>query len=211
MQGVLFEFDEQCNQAFCTLKEKLISAPIVVTLDWELPFELMCDASDYVVGVVLGQKNEKVFLCYLPCKQNFERSTTLNEAQLNYATTEKEFLAMVFAFDKFWPYLIGNKVIVHTDHSAIKYLLTKNDAKPRLIRWVLLLQEFDVEIKDNKRTKKNLVENHLSRLEGPKNKVQINDNSLEEKLLAISDSNLVPWFPDYVKEEVLRRLKELLM
>ena len=84
----------------------------------------------------------------------YHASKNLNEAQLNYATTEKEFLAMVFAFDKFWPYLIGNKVIVHTDHSAIKYLLTKNDAKPRLIRWVLLLQEFDVEIKDNKRTKK---------------------------------------------------------
>ena len=61
-------------------------------------------------------------------------SRTLNEAQLNYATTEKELLAIVFAFDKFQPYLIGNKVIVHTNHSAIKYILTKKDAKPRLIR-----------------------------------------------------------------------------
>ena len=66
--------------------------------------------------------------------------------QLNYATTEKELLAVVFAFDKFKPYLIGNKVIVFTDHSVIKYLMTKKDVKPRLIRWVILLQEFDVNI-----------------------------------------------------------------
>ena len=58
---------------------------------------------------------------------------------VNYATTEKELLTIAFAFDKFRPYLIGNKVIVHTDHSAIKYLMTKKDTKLRLIRWVLLL------------------------------------------------------------------------
>ena len=88
-------------------------------------------------------------------------------------------------------------MIVHTDHSAIKYLLIEKDAKPRLIRWVLLLQEFDVEIKDKKGTE-NLVADHLSRLEGPKNKVQINDNFPDEQLLVVSNSSLVPWFVDYV-------------
>ena len=90
----------------------------------------------------------------------------LNDAQLNYATTEKELLAVVFTFEKFRPYLIGNKVIVFIDHSVIKYLMTKKDAKPRLIWWVLLLQEFDVEIRDKKGSK-NMVADHLLRLETP--------------------------------------------
>ena len=133
VQGAPFEFDDQCLKAFLFLKEKLVSAPIVVAPDWNLPFELMCDVSDYAIGVVLGQKRERTFQVI------YYASRTLNDAQLNYATTEKELLAIFFAFDKFRPYLIGNRVIVHTDHSAIKYLMTKKDAKPRLIRWVLLL------------------------------------------------------------------------
>jgi hypothetical protein len=95
----------------------------------------MCDASDYAVGAVLGQRKEGwVHAVYYASK-------TLNEAQLNYATTQKELLTVVFAFEKFRSY---------TDHVAIKYLLAKRDAKPRLIRWILLLQEFDVEIRDKK-------------------------------------------------------------
>ena len=74
----------------------------------------------------------------------------VNSPQLNYATTEKELLAMVFAMDKFRSYLVGAKVIVYTDHAALKYLLTKKDANPRLTRWILLLQEFDLEITDKK-------------------------------------------------------------
>jgi hypothetical protein len=73
---------------------------------------------------------------------------------LNYATTEKELLAMVFAIDKFRSYLVGAKVIVYSDHAALKYLLTNKDAKPWLIRWILLLQEFDIDIRDKKRSRK---------------------------------------------------------
>ena len=133
MQGVSFEFNEPCLHAFELLKKKLTSAPIVVALDWNLPFELMCDASDFTVGAVLGHRKEKVIYAI------YYASRTLNDEQLNYATTEKELLAVVFVFDKFRPYHIGNKGIMFTDDSAIKYLMTKKDAKPRLIRWVLLL------------------------------------------------------------------------
>ena len=104
----------------------------------------------------------------------------------------------MFVFDKFRSYLIGNRVIVYTDHSAIKYLMTKKDAKPRLIRWVLLLQEFDLEIKNKKGTK-NLVANHLSRLKGPSKEIQINDDFPDEQLLAIEDKKPVPWFADLVR------------
>ena len=191
VQGTPFEFDAQCMRAFSVLKDKLVLTPIVVAPDWSFPFELICDASDYAIGSVLGQKRERIFQVI------YYESRTLNDAQLNYATTEKELLAIVFAFDKFRPYLIGNKVVVHTNHFAIKYLMTKKDAKPRLIRWVLLLQEFDLEIKD-KKGMENLVADHLSWLEGASDEVQVNDDFPDEQLLAIGDKRVVPWFADYV-------------
>ena len=97
----------------------------------------MCDASNYAVGTVLGQRKDgKLHAIYYACK-------TLDPSQMNYATIEKELLAVVFAIEKFRSYLLGLKVIVHTDHAALSYLMAKKDGKPRLIRWILLLQEFD--------------------------------------------------------------------
>ena len=127
----------------------------------------------------------------------------MNDAQSNYATIKKELLAIVFSFDKFRPYLISNKVIVHTDHSAIKYLMTKKEAKSRLIQWVLLLQEFDLEIKDKKGTE-NLVADHLSQLERTRDEVNVNDDFPDEQLLAIDDKKSVPWFADYVNNLVAK-------
>ena len=87
----------------------------------------------------------------------------MNEAQRNYTTTEKELLAIVFALNKFRAYLVGSFIVVFTDHSVLKYLLTKQDAKARLIRWILLIQEFNLQIRDKKGVE-NVVADHLSRL-----------------------------------------------
>ncbi|GJW77731.1 reverse transcriptase domain-containing protein [Tanacetum coccineum] len=139
-----FIFLTECREAFKTLKKKLTEAPILVAPDWDLPFEIMCDASDFAVGAVLGQRKTKHF------QPIHYASKTMTEAQTHYTTTEKELLAVEYAFEKFRPYLVLSKTIVYTDHSALKYLLAKQDAKLRLLRWILLLQEFDVEIHDKK-------------------------------------------------------------
>ncbi|XP_048615530.1 uncharacterized protein LOC125588292 [Brassica napus] len=108
-----FHFDEECMEAFKNLKNALISAPIVQPPDWDLPFEIMCDASDFAVGAVLGQKRDK------KSHVIYYASRTLDEAQAKYSTTEKELLAIVFAFEKFRSYLVGSKVTVYTDHAAL--------------------------------------------------------------------------------------------
>ncbi|GKA09153.1 reverse transcriptase domain-containing protein [Tanacetum coccineum] len=159
--------------------------------NWNLPFELMCDASDFAVGAVLGQKDGKNF------HPIYFASKTLNSAQQKYTVTEKELMAVVFAFDKFRSYLILSKTIVHTDHSALRHLFKKQDAKPRLIRWILLLQEFDIEIKDRKGTK-NVAADHLSRLENDETSddSEVDDNFPGETLMEINTKN-EPWFADF--------------
>ncbi|GJV74371.1 reverse transcriptase domain-containing protein [Tanacetum coccineum] len=155
-----FIFSDECIQAFQTLKKKLTEAPILIALNWDLPFELMCDASDFAIGAVLGKRHEKHF------RPIHYASKTMNEAESHYTMTEKEMLAVVYAFEKFRSYLILNKSIVYTDHSALKYLFAKKDPKARLLRWVLLLQEFSFKVIDTKGAE-NLAVSHLSRLENP--------------------------------------------
>ncbi|CAN6570933.1 unnamed protein product [Malus baccata var. baccata] len=130
-KDVSFEFNEACEKAFKHLKDILTTAPIITPPDWSIPFELMCDASDYALGAVLG-----------------------------------------------------TKVIVFTDHAALKYLFTKNEAKPRLIRWMLLLQEFDIEIRDKKGCE-NVVADHLSRLVREEEDLPISKTFPDEQLLFV--------------------------
>lgn len=122
-----------------------------------MPFEVMYGASGYVVGAVLSQKRKN------ESHEIYDASKTLNRAQYNYNTTENELLAVIFAFEKFGSYLIVGKTIVYIDKTALRYLMTKKESKLRLIRWILLLQEFDMEIKD-KSGSQNLVADHLRRI-----------------------------------------------
>ncbi|XP_073313563.1 uncharacterized protein [Primulina huaijiensis] len=164
-----FIFDDDCLQAFNRIKTTLISAPksapIMIVSDWKEPFELMCDASDYVVGSVLGQRRDKMF------KAIYYASRTLNAAQQNYTTTEKEMLAVVFAFDKFRTYLIGTKVTVFTDHAAIRYLFARTS---------------------------NQVTDHLSHLELEERTEggAINESFPDEQFFKVNVTH--PWFADIV-------------
>ncbi|GKC25381.1 reverse transcriptase domain-containing protein, partial [Tanacetum coccineum] len=179
-------------------------APILVSPDYDLPFELMFYVSDYAVGAVLGQRKDKYF------RPIHYASKTLSDAQINYTITEKELLAVVYAFEKFRSYLVLSKTIVYTDHSALKYLFNKQDAKPRLLWWILLLQEFTIEIHDKKRAE-NLAAGHLSILENPyqgdRVGIEINDNFPHESLnmISLNPDNEPPWFTDIANYLIIRR------
>ncbi|GJX58715.1 reverse transcriptase domain-containing protein [Tanacetum coccineum] len=160
-----FVFSKDCIDAFQTLNKKLTEAPILVIPDWNLPFELMCDASDFAICAVLGQRKMKHF------QPIHYASKTMIESQIHYTTTEKEMLAVVYAFEKFRPYLVLSKSIVYTDHSAIKYLMNKQHAKPRLLR----LENPHKDVLENK---------------------DINEHFPLETLGVIS-SESIPWFADY--------------
>ena len=157
------------------MKLLLTTAPIVRAPNWQLPFEMMCDASDIAIGAILGQREDgKTYVIYYASK-------TLNEEKRNYTTTEKKLLAVVFTLDKFRAYLVGSFIVICTDHLTLKYLLTKQDAKATLIRWILLLQEFNLQIKNNKGVE-NVAADHLSRIAIAHNShsFPINDDFLEE-------------------------------
>ncbi|RVW20682.1 Retrovirus-related Pol polyprotein from transposon 17.6 [Vitis vinifera] len=187
------------EKSFEELKQFLTTAPIVRAPNWKLPFEVMCDASDLAMGAVLGQREDgKPYVIYYASK-------TLNEAQRNYTTTEKELLAVVFALDKFRAYLVGSSIVVFTDHSALKYLLTKQDAKARLIRWILLLQEFNLQIRDKKGVE-NVVADHLSRLviAHDSHGLPINDDFPEESLMSIE---VAPWYSHIANSWLLEKFQ----
>nr|GEX86183.1 reverse transcriptase domain-containing protein [Tanacetum cinerariifolium] len=191
-----FIFSKECVEAFKTLKKKLTEAPILVAPDWDMPFELVCDASDFAIGVVLGQRQEKHF------RTIHYASKTMTEVESNYTTTKKEMLAVVYAFEKFRSYLLMNKSIMYTDHSALNYLFVKKDSKARLLRWVLLLQELTFKVINTKGAE-NLAADHLSQLENPYQNVldtkEINESFPLKTLNLVSTrgNSSTPWFADF--------------
>ncbi|GKA46068.1 reverse transcriptase domain-containing protein [Tanacetum coccineum] len=200
-----FIFSDDCIQAFQMLKKKLTEALILIAPDWDLPFELMCDASDFAIGAVLGQRHEKHF------KPIHYASKTMNEAESHYTTTEKEMLVVVYAFEKFRSYLILNKSIVYTDHSSLKFLFAKKDSKVEAVSWVLLFKssqkheklimiDFNVTVHKGA---ENLAADHLSRLENPYENV-LDPKEVNEKfplktlhMVTFRSDSSTPWFTDY--------------
>nr|GEV34068.1 reverse transcriptase domain-containing protein [Tanacetum cinerariifolium] len=160
-------FSKECVEAFQTLKRKLTKAPILIAPNWDMPFELMCIASDFVIGAVLGQRQDKHF------RPIHYASKTMTEAESNYTTTEKEMLAVVYAFEKFRSYLIMNKSI-----------------------------EFTFKVIDTKRAE-NLATDHLSRLENPHQNVldpkEINESFPLETLNLVSTrgNSSTSWFSNF--------------
>ena len=152
----------------------------------------MCDTSDFAIGAVLGQRHENIF------RVIYYASHTFNEAQDNYTTFEKDLLEVVYSCDKFGSHIIGSKVIVHTYHIP---------TKSRFIRWVLLLQDFDMEIQD-KQGMENVVVDHLSRLE-MKNDIKeprgIEEFFFHDEQLMMVDTSL-PWNVDVVNFLVFKVL-----
>ncbi|RDY13435.1 Retrovirus-related Pol polyprotein, partial [Mucuna pruriens] len=186
-KDVEFKFDQPCIEAFQELKNRLTSAPILQAPNWDLPFELLCDASNSALGVVLGQRAGVGKLVHVIAYA----SRTMEPAQSNYITTKKELKAIVFALDKFRSYLLGSRIIVFFDHAALRFLLKKPDAKLRLIRWMLILQEFDIEIRDKKGAENSVVD-HLSIIRKERKPMPIRDEFSDEQLLHITTPT--PWF-----------------
>ena len=187
-------FDESYLKAFGELKERLVSAPIIISPNWSKSFEVICYFSGVALGVVLGQRRDKIL------HPIYYASKALNKALKNYIVTEQDVLAVVFAFEKYRSYLVGTRAILHTDHSSLRYFMSNKDPKPRLIRRVILLQVFDFEVKDRKGTKNHVV-GHLSRLENEAmqelgEKAEIDDTLLDEHVLAAS-LDLIPWLADF--------------
>ena len=168
----------------------LVSPPIMRSPNWDLPFEIMCDASDYAIGAILGQREDKKeFVIYYASK-------TLYSTQSNYTTSEKEFLVVVFALEKFKSYIVGSPVTIFNDHATLKYLLSKQDTKSRLTRWILLCPEFNLTIKDKKGVE-NVVADHLSWLvsETTSEGLPIGDTFPDGQLFALVHC---PWYANIV-------------
>jgi hypothetical protein len=182
-----FLWDAQCQVAFEILKEKLSTTPVLRGPDWTLPFHICTDASDTALGAVLGQKHDQLSYAI------YYSSKNLSPAEFNYTVTEKEFLVVVHAINKFRHYIMGYETFIHTDHSAIKFLMNKPITNGRITRWLLLLQEFNITIVDRP-GKENLVADFLSRIHNNDENTPVDDSFPDEHLFVVSTNIL--WFAD---------------
>lgn len=178
---------DECEATFLEIKEKICKAPILCGLDWKLPFYIPMYSSHIEVDIVLGQQEDKKLYTIYNISKN------LTHAKLNYTIFEKEFLAIIYAINKFWYYIIGYPTFMHNDHTSIMYLMNKLITSSHITRWLLLIQEVDISIVD-KRGKDNVVAYFLSRLDSSDEGTPVEDNFPNEHLFSISTHTL--WYAD---------------
>ena len=186
-KDVEFQWTESCQNAFEILKSKLLVAPILRGPDWSLPFHISTDASDTAIRGVLGQKEGQApYAIYFISKN-------LTTAELNYTVTEKEFLAVVYSINKFHHYITGCKFFVHTDNSAIIFLMNKPITNGRVAQWLLFLQEFNIIVIDRP-GKENIVSDFLSHIQHEDGTKPVDDTFPDEHLFVVYVQTT--WFAD---------------
>eukprot|EP00253_Pinus_taeda_P008796 PITA_08796 len=191
-----FKWDPDCQSSFETLNTRISEAPILRRPNWKLPFHISTDASDTTLGAVLGQKDLVPYAIYTTSKN-------LTPTELNYTVTEKEFLAVFHAINKFRHYIIGYESFVHIDHSVIRYLMKKPVTYGRVTRWLLLLQEFNITMLD-RLGKQNTVADFLSRIQNTKEDSPVEDKFLDEYFFAVTTKT--PWYVDIANYLVTGKL-----
>jgi hypothetical protein len=182
-----FKWDDECQKSFEILKQKFSNTSVLRGPNWSLPFHICTDASDTALGAVLGQRENQIpYAIYFVSKN-------LSPTEVNYMVTEKELLAVVHAINKFRHYITGYQAFVHTNHSTIRFLMKKPVTNPRVTRWILFLQEFDINIID-RHGKDNLVADFLSRMIHLGDNALVEDTFPDENLFSISRFTL--WYAD---------------
>lgn len=166
--------NQEYKNAFEKCKELISNSPILQYPDFNKPFKLTTDASNISIGSVLSQNNHPI--AYY--------SRTLNTAERNYSTIERELLAIVDSTKHFRPYLYGQKFVIETDHNPLVWLSKIKEPNSRLIRWRLKLEEFNYEIKYTK-GKENSVADALSRIE-----VNVHETNDAQSNVPIADDSV---------------------
>jgi hypothetical protein len=194
---VEFKWDDECQIYFEILKQKLSTTPVLRGPNWSLPFHICTNASDIALGVVLGQRENQIpYAIYFISKN-------LSPTEVNYTVIEKELLAVVHAINKFRHYITGYQAFVHTEHSSIKFLMKKPVTNPRVTRWLLLLQDSNINIIDRP-GKDNLVADFLSRMIHLEDNAPVEDNFPDENLFSIS--TFTPWYADVANYLVIGKM-----
>jgi hypothetical protein len=185
-----FQWSEECQHGLDTLKEKMVTAPILVFPDWEKTFHVHEDALAISLGAILAQPGEG-HLDHLIASARRK----LSDSEHNYNMTEREGLAMVYAMQKFRHYLLGKHFNMFIDHSALKYLVNKPVLGGRICRWLLLFQEVDFEV-IVKPGKLNAGPDHLSRVTNGEEPTNLEDNFLDAQLFSVQIAN--EYFTDII-------------